>query len=80
MPFAANQNKVQRLQRAAEHRVKGVEQPAHPYWNPSGGEHKFAVLGMKIAQEMLQNGGDSFVHINPDGSIEDEKIGRHPSS
>jgi hypothetical protein len=50
-----------------------LNNPAHPYWNPSGGEHKFAVLGMKIAQEMLQNGGDSFVHINPDGSIEDEK-------
>jgi hypothetical protein len=72
MPFATNQNKVQRLQQAAEHRVKVLNNPAHPYWNASSGEHKSAVLGMKIAQEMLQNGGDSFVHINPDGSIEDE--------
>ena len=73
MPWATNQNKVQRLQQAAEHRVKVLNNPAHPYWNASSGEHKSAVLGMKIAQEMLQNGGDSFVHIKEDGSIEDEK-------
>jgi hypothetical protein len=72
MPFATNQNKAQRLQQAAEHRVKVLNNPNHPYWNASSGEHKSAVLGMKIAQEMLQNGGDSFVQINPDGSINEE--------
>jgi phospholipase/lecithinase/hemolysin len=71
MPWATNQNKVQRLQQAAEHRVKVLNNPDHPYWNASSGEHKSAVLGMKIAQEMLQNGGDSFVQINDDGSIEE---------
>jgi hypothetical protein len=73
MPWATNQNKVQRLQQAAEHRVKVLNNPEHPYWKASHGEHRAAVLGMKIAQEMLQNGGDSFVHIKEDGSIEDEK-------
>ena len=72
MAFATNQNRAQRQQLAAEHRAKVLGDTNHPYWNASSTEHKAAVLGMKIAQEMLQNGGDSFVHINPDGSIADE--------
>jgi hypothetical protein len=71
MAFASNQSRVQRQQLAAEHRAKVLGDMNHPYWNASSTEHKSAVLGMKIAQEMLQNGGDSSVQINPDGSIEE---------
>jgi hypothetical protein len=70
MVFAANQNKVQRQQLAAEHRAKVLGDMNHPYWNGSGPEHRAAVLGMKIATQMMQT-GDSDVQIGPDGSIEE---------
>ena len=71
MAFAANQNKVQRQQLAAEHRAKVLGDMNHPYWNASSTEHQAAVVGMKIATQMMQT-GDSDVQIGPDGSIADE--------
>jgi hypothetical protein len=70
MAFATNQNKVQRQQLAAEHRAKVLGDTNHPYWNASSTEHKAAVVGMKIATQMMQT-GDSDVHIGPDGTIEE---------
>jgi hypothetical protein len=70
MAFAVNQNKVQRQQLAAEHRAKVLGDMNHPYWNASSTEHKAAVVGMKIATQMMQT-GDSDVQIGPDGTIEE---------
>jgi len=71
MEFAINPNRVQRQQLAAEHRAKVLGDMSHPYWNAKSTEHKAAVLGMKIATQMMQT-GDSDVQIGPDGSISEE--------
>ena len=71
LAFATNQNKVQRQQLAAEHRAKVLGTKNHPYRNASSTEHKAAVVGMKVAIDIMQT-GDSSAQINPDGSIGDE--------
>jgi hypothetical protein len=71
MTFATNQNRVQRQQLAAEHRAKVLGDMNHPYWNASSTEHRAAVVGMKIATQMMQT-GDSDVQIGADGSISEE--------
>ena len=70
MAFATNRNKVQRQQLAAEHRAKVLGDKDNPYWNASSTEHRAAVLGMKIATQMMQT-GESDVQIGPDGTIEE---------
>jgi hypothetical protein len=71
LAFATNQNKVQRQQLAAEHRAKVLGDKNHSYRNASSTEHKAAVVGMKVAIDIIQT-GDSSAQINPDGSIGDE--------
>jgi hypothetical protein len=71
LAFTKNQSQVERRHLAAEHIAKVKADNGHPYWNGKSPEHKAAVLGMKVATEMMQT-GDSFVQLNADGSVQDE--------
>lgn len=71
LEFSKNPSQTERRHLAAEHIAKVKADNAHPYWNAGSPEHKAAVLGMKVATEMMQT-GDSFVQLNQDGSVQDE--------
>jgi hypothetical protein len=70
LDFTKNPSKTERRHLAAEHIAKVKADNGHPYWDARSPEHKAAVLGMKVATEMMQT-GDSFVQLNEDGSVQE---------
>jgi hypothetical protein len=73
LAFVKNQSETERRHLGAEHiaKTQRADPKTSPYWNDSLPGHKAAVLGMRIATEMMQT-GNSYVHLNEDGSIQDE--------
>jgi hypothetical protein len=71
LPWVKNPSETERRHLSSEYRAKVLGDPSHAYWNAQSTEHKAAVLGMKIATEMMQT-GNSYVQLNEDGSIQEE--------
>jgi hypothetical protein len=72
LPFATNQNRTLRVQGAAEYRARVLGDKSHPYWDVRSTECKAARLGMRIAQDIIQN-GEAGVSIGADGLVENEE-------
>jgi hypothetical protein len=73
LPWATNKNRTLRVHGAAEHITKVGADRNHDYWNAASAGHKAAVLGMKIAHDIVEN-GEAGVSIGADGLVEVEGI------
>ena len=70
LSWVKNQSEVERRHLAAEHIAKVNANREHPHWLEAHPEHASAVLGMRIAHEMMES-GNSYVQLNEDGSVKE---------